>query len=195
MKYWYILILAFFLSLATAVGLIFMRMDAWMPVEDETDEAPVVLEEGDSRSFREWRFDANRLEDIHLQLEARQADLDSQEQSLESLRAQIATERSELLALRDSLTQLRQSMDANFITIQEQERANLRRLSTIYSEVNPAAAVKVFEELDDETVVKILSLMPTESSARVLGAMGDSTDVSVLKRAAKLTSDLRKVRE
>lgn len=193
-KYWYVLALAFFLSLLTAVGLIFMRQDIWMPVED-TGEEEIVLAEGDSRSFREWRFQVNNLEDLQLQLEAREADLDSREQSLELLRAHIQTEREELVSMRDSLNQLRRSIEQDFITIEEDERANLRRLASIYSEVSPAAAVKVFEGLDDETVVKILSLMPTESSARVLGVMGDSNEPRVLERAARLTSDLRKVRK
>lgn len=191
-KYWYILALAFILSLLTAVGLIFLRKDAWMPVEQDP-ENPVVLEEGDSKSFREWRFQANKLEDLQLKLDARQADLDARATSLEQLRSQIATERTELTAMRESLTELRQSIEADYISIEAQELTNLEQLASIYSEVSPEAAVKVFQGLDDETVVKILSLMSSEASARVLGVMGESPDNKVLQRASKLTSDLRKV--
>jgi flagellar motility protein MotE (MotC chaperone) len=193
LQYWYFLVLAFFLSLAAAVGLIFMRKDAWVPVEQNEEEV-IILEKGDSRSFREWRFGLNSLENIQVQMDARRAEADTRDHTLELLRAQIASERSELLAMRESLLQLRKSIEADFIMIQEQERANLQQLASIYAEVNAAAAVKVFEGLDDETVVKILSLMPAESSARVLGAMGASTDNRTLKRAAQLTSQLTKVR-
>ncbi|MCH8473738.1 MAG: hypothetical protein LAT55_00740 [Opitutales bacterium] len=193
-KYWYILAMAFVLSLLTGVGLVLIRQDTWMPEETEPEEH-IALEEGDSSSFREWNFEANKLEDLQLKLDARQADLDAREESLELLRAQIQTEHNELISLRESLDDMRRSMEQDFITIEEDERTNLRRLASIYSEVSPAAAVKVFNGLDDETIVKILSLMPTESSARVLGVMGDSNDQQILERAARLTSDLRKVRE
>jgi len=194
-KYWYILVLAFILSLLAAFGLIFLRQEAWMPPEQEEASEPIKLEEGDSDSFREWRFQMNELEDLRLKFDARESELNAKEKSLELLRSQIASERAELETLRDSLEELRDQIERDFISIEAQELTNLQSLASIYSEVRPEAAVKVFEGLEDVEVVKILSLMPTESSARVLGQMGASDDQETLQRAAKITSDLRKVKQ
>jgi flagellar motility protein MotE (MotC chaperone) len=194
LKYWYIIVLALVLSLSAALGLIFMRQDAWMPVEEE-EKDPVNLEEGDSESFREWRFRANELESLQLKLDARAADLDAREKSFASLQGQIESERAELIRIRKSLEELRDSIEKNYITIEAQELSNIQRLALIYSEVKPDAAIKVFEALDDEEIVKILSLMSTESSARVLGEMGASDNPKLLQRASRITSDLRKVKQ
>jgi flagellar motility protein MotE (MotC chaperone) len=194
LKYWYLILLAFIMSLGSSLGLIYLRQDSWVPPEPE-GEAPIVLEEGDSRSFREWRFRANHLEDLKLKLDAQQADLGREEKTLTLLRSQIETERVELVKMRKLLEGLRSEIEADYISIAAQELANLQRLASIYAEVGAEATVKVFEGLEDETVVKILSLMQTESSARILGAMGESTDPETLKRAAKFTADLRKVKQ
>ena len=166
-----------------------------MPVEEEETGEPVNLEEGDSESFREWRFQANGLEDLRLKFDARESELNAKEKSLELLRSQIASERTELESLRKSLIELRDLIEKDYISIEAQELNNLERLASIYSEVRAEAAIKVFDGMEDEEVVKILSLMPTESAARVLGQMGASDDPEILKRAARLTSDLRKVKE
>jgi flagellar motility protein MotE (MotC chaperone) len=194
LKYWYLILLAFIMSLGSALGVIYLRKDSWVPPEPK-GEAPIALEEGDSRSFREWRFRANQLEDLKLKLDARQADLGREETTLNLLRSQIETERGELVKMRKALEGLRSEIEASYITIAAQELVNLQRLASIYSEVGAEASVKVFGGLEDETVVKILSLMQTESSARILGAMGESTDPETLKRAAKVTADLRKVKQ
>ena len=194
LKYWYLILLAFIMSLGSALGVIYLRKDSWVPPEPK-GEAPIALEEGDSRSFREWRFRANQLEDLKLKLDSRQADLGREETTLNLLRSQIETERGELVKMRKALEGLRSEIEANYITIAAQELVNLQRLASIYSEVGAEASVKVFGGLEDETVVKILSLMQTESSARILGEMGESTDPETLKRAAKVTADLRKVKQ
>ena len=194
LKYWYLILLAFIMSLGSALGVIYLRNDSWVPPEPK-GEAPIALEEGDSRSFREWRFRANQLEDLKLKLDSRQGDLDREETTLNLLRSQIETERGELVKMRKALEGLRSEIEANYITIAAQELVNLQRLASIYSEVGAEASVKVFGGLEDETVVKILSLMQTESSARILGEMGESTDPETLKRAAKVTADLRKVKQ
>lgn len=162
---------------------------------DPEVEVPIKLEEGESESFKEWRFRANEIEDIKLKLDARESELATREKSFELLQAQIENERSELINMRKQMEDLRASIEQDYIIIKAEELSNLQRLASIYSEVKAEATVNVFEGLEDAEVVKILSLMPTESSARVLGQMGSSDDSGILKRASKLTSDLRKVKE
>ena len=203
LKYWYLIVLAFIISLGSSIGLIYLRKDSWVPPKPkEVEEAPVVLAEGDSKSFREWRFQANQLEDLKLKLDARQADLVREEKTLELLRSQVETERIELIKVRIDLEGLRDEIEANYasfeadyISIAAQELVNLQRLASIYAEVSAEATVKIFEGLEDEIVVKILSLMQAESSARILGAMGESSDPKTLRRAATVTASLRKVKQ
>lgn len=192
-KYWYLLLLAFLVSLSTAFVSIYLRKAEWMP-EPVVEELP-ELEEGDSVSFREWHFSANEIEDLRVKLEARDAEIDQRQQGLEVLSQQIEDERSELLSLRSKLEELRDAIQSEYIEIEEKELKNLKQLAEIYSAVKAEAAIKVFDGLEDTMVVKILSLMPSESSAKILGKMGESAaDSKQLKRAAQITKGLRRVK-
>jgi len=194
LKYWYIVVIAFIASFMSAVGLIYLRQDQWLPPEGEAEPA-IDLSEGDSASFQEWNFRANELEEIKLKLDSRKSGLDSRSTSLDARQAQIENERAELIKLRQSLVALSESIEQDFIAIDVNELANLQQLATIYSEVKAAATINVFKSLDNAVVVKILSLMSSESSARILGEMGQSTDDMTLKRAAELTNDFRKIKK
>lgn len=192
-KYWYLLLLAFIVSLLTAFVSIYLRQAEWMP-EPVVEEQP-ELEAGDSVSFREWHFSANELEDLRVKLEARDAAIDQRQQGLEVLSQQVEDERAELLALRSKLEELRNAIQAEYIEIEANEQQNLKQLADIYSAVKAEAAIKVFDGLDDIMVVKILSLMSSESSAKILGKMGESAaDSKQLKRAAQITKGLRRVK-
>ena len=108
-------------------------------------ESPVVLlEDGDSRSFREWRFQADELEALKLKLDARAADLAREEKILNAMRAQIESERGELVKMRTALEDLRAELEQDYITIAAQELVNLQRLASICSEVGAESECEGF---------------------------------------------------
>jgi len=192
-RYWYLLVLALVLSLLCATGLVLLRKDAWAPAAEE--EAEIPLEDGETPSFREWKFSAAELEDMQIKFEAERSALDTREEELERLEAQVSSERADLLKLRAELVALREEIEKDYIAIGENERANLRDLASMYAEMKAPAAVKVLGEMEIKSVVKILTLMPSDASARILGTMAESGDTEAVKRAAEITEAIRKVKD
>jgi flagellar motility protein MotE (MotC chaperone) len=196
LKFWYLLALALFLSLASALTLIFMRQDAWMPAAKEPKRAPRISEGGvlATQSFREWEFSATELENMRTKLEGEKEALHIRETALRQWEEQIRSEVSDLNDLRNDLDALKKSIQQDLITIGDDERQNLRSLSKLYSEMKAPAAVKVLAELDVETVVKILTLMPSDASARILGTFADLPEEKSVQKAAEITEAIRKLK-
>ena len=197
LKHWQIFALALVLSLASAVGMIVLRKDSWMPPSKPIKKAEAISEAGAaaSDSFREWEFTAAELEDMRLQLEAEKEELNKREDELNRLQGQVRSEVADLNSLRKELEALREEIQKDIIVIDENERQNLRSLSSLYAEMKAPAAVKVLGELDIETVVKILSLMPADASARILGALADLPGDRSTEKAAEITEAIRRLKK
>lgn len=89
---------------------------------------------------------------------------------------------------------MRQSIQQEFIIIEQGEQRNLQNLAAIYAEMKAPAAMRVLAEMDLNVVVKILSLMPEDSSARILGTMAESPDEDLVRRAARISDGMRRLR-
>ncbi len=196
-KFWYVFALALFLSLASALGLIYMRKDLWLPAGEPVKKAEPLSEAGPlaSQSFREWEFSAAELENLRIQLEGEKEALRQKEDELQRMQSQVQSEVADLNALRSELEALREDIQKDLIVIQEDERQNLRSLSSLYAEMKAPVAVKVLSELEIETFVKILSLMPADASARILGELADLPDGGSTRKAAEITEAIRKLKK
>ncbi len=196
-KHWQIFALALVLSLGSALGLIFMRKDSWLPTSDGLVKKATPISEGGvtaSKSFKEWEFSASELDNLRSQLEGERDLLEKERAKQEALRAQIQSESAELVRLRAELELLREDIQKDLIIIDEDEQKNLRSLANLYAEMKAPAAVKVLTELDTDTVVKILSLMPSDASARILGTLAESPSEASVGRAAEITDAFRKLK-
>ena len=193
LKNWYLLALALALSLASALGLIFMRKDSWMPSGESVQKAKPISEAGPtaSDSFKTWEFSGLEVENMRILLEAKIEEVRDQEAELNRLRGQIQSEAADLVQLRRELETLREEIKQDLVVIDENEVKNLRSLSKLYSEMKAPAAVKVLSELEIETVVKILSMMPSDASAKILETMTDLSGSVSTGKAAEITEAIR----
>lgn len=197
LKHWPIFALALFVSLVSALGLIFLRKDSWLPSGQPVKKAQPLSEGGPtaSQSFKEWEFSATELENLRIQLEGEKEELHKKEEELERLQGQVRSEVADLNLLRRELETLREEIQQDLIVIDDNERQNLRNLSSLYAEMKAPAAVKVLGELEVDTVVKILSLMPADASARILGTLADLPGERSAQKAAEITEAIRKLKQ
>lgn len=196
-KHWQIVVLALVLSLGSALALIFMRKDSWLPTASGEVRKATPISEGGvtaSKSFKDWEFSAAELDNLRSQLAGEKAQIEKERAEQEALREQIQSESAELVRLRAELESLREDIQQDLIIIDESEQKNLRSLSNVYAEMKAPAAVKVFSELETETVVKILSLMPSDASARILGTLAELPGDAAVRQAAEITDAFRKLK-
>lgn len=198
LKYWYIILFAFLLSVGAAVGILYLRKDDWMPPPVDplaTQRERSVLAEM-SDDYVVWNFEVVGVEEIRTELEKEREQIESERQQLESLRVQIEQERAEMMSLRQEIDELRETVRKEFAQIEVSEEANLKSLARIYSEMKPAAIVKLFRDMDEELVVKILAMMPAENAAGVLEEMTkNEEDTQTIERAAEITDELRRLQK
>lgn len=196
LQFWYLILLALILSFVAAVGLIWTQRDEWLP-EPPPVEVPneVLRMEGMSDEYAEWNYGIMGVEDLRLKLESEQEEIAEERRELETLRSHIAVEMEELRQLRAEIDNLRESIRNEFIEIDELEQANIRRIADLYAEMKPEEVLLLFDELDFPLVVKIISSMPEESITRLLAEMTqDPTNVEKIKKAARITNELRRMR-
>lgn len=197
LKNWYLLALALVVSLISALGLIYLRKDNWLPSGKPVVKARPISEAGPtaSDSFQEWEYSASELENLRSLLEAERAELKTREAELNRLRSQIQSETADLKQMRRELENLREAIQDDLIKIDADELTNLRNLSKLYSEMKAPAAVKVLSELDLDTVVKILSMMPADASAKILETMTEMPGGVSTEKAAEITEAIRKLKK
>lgn len=199
-KFWYVILLAFVLSLAAGVGMILMQKDEWMPPPPVTPldaHTEQLAKEGMSEEFARWNFEMSAVEDLRAQLTAEREKIAGERESLEALRARIAAETAELNALREDIDAMRESIRAEFNEIDEAETNNIRRLAKVYTDMDVGAAVTIFNELELALVVKILSYMDQEAAGRILAQMTQAGEGSkaMTERAALITDEMRRLRQ
>lgn len=194
-RYWYVILLAFALSLLSAVGILYLERERWLPEPkpdttlEEASELP-----GMSESYLKWNFEISGVEDLRVKMEAEREQLRKQQLDLEVLQGQVQSEMEELARMRDEIDSLREAIRRDIIEISEAEESNVRRLGKMYAEMNPDAAVVIFADLDIELVVKILSRMGEEPASRILAEMTNADPEGPLaQRAARITEMIQKV--
>ena len=145
LKHWQIFALALVLSLTSAVGLIVLRKDSWMPAGKPINKAAPISEAGAaaSESFREWEFSASELDNLRIQLDAEKEALRKKEDELNRLEGQVRSEVTDLNALRKELEALRQDIQKDIIVIDENERQNLRSLSSNHPTVIISLSIRL----------------------------------------------------
>ncbi|MEX0322927.1 MAG: hypothetical protein AB3N63_12260 [Puniceicoccaceae bacterium] len=196
LRFWYVILLAFVLSLVSAAGMLYLQMDTWV-VEQQAiaqEEEPVDEIPGMSEEYTRWSYGIAGIEDLRVKLEAEKEELQKERQELDAYKRQVDAEAEELKVLRQDIEDLRDSINVEFIKIEANEEDNLKRLAKVYSEMKPDAAVAIFSGLELNLVVKILSEMKEESASRILSEMskGDADSIEA-KKAAKITEMIQRV--
>lgn len=195
LRFWYIILLALVLSIASAIGLLYIRRGEWMPPPRASSaaEAPRKSTEG-SKNYQEWAYAIDEVEDLRVKLEAEREEVSRRRQELDRMEQRLQSEKEELSDMREEIDQLRGTIDQRVIRIQEGEKEKISHLADVYEEMRPASAVTIFNELEIPFVVKILTEMSEDAAARILSEMSEAAgDEISVKRAAEITEEFQRV--
>lgn len=194
-RYWYLIILAFLLSFGSAVGLLVLKRDSWMPPPKPEKEEVVDQMPGMSPEYSKWNYDVSAIEDIRVKLEAERESIRMERNELELLENRVRAEIEELTSLRQEVEDIREAINADYIAIGEAEMANIQQLAKVYTEMRPEASVAILSDLDIELVVKILSEMAEEPASRILAEMTTGgADSETAQMASRITELMQRVK-
>lgn len=137
-----------------------------------------------------WTFYNPEFEQLISELKREKEALSEKEKQLNALSVRLQTERQELNQVTQTVHELQMEFNRNVVRVEEQETANLKRLSKLYSTMAPETALQIFKQMDETTLVKILTLMKDSETSTLLEAMGKQSEAEA-KRAAALSERLR----
>lgn len=199
LRYWYVLLLAFVLSLVAAVAILMMSKDQWSPagggiVEDKFEAATELVEM--SERYLKWNYDTMIIDELRVQYSEESESLEKERRLLEALRQQVDADVQELLELRAEIDQLRESVTKEFVAIADSELDNLKRLAKVYEEMKPVPVVMLFKEMEMELVVKLMSQISPEAASKILAEMSNPAQgPETLGTAVAITEELRKLKK
>lgn len=142
------------------------------------------------KAVRERAEDVEKRQEKVLQRERRlailQGQIKEQAAELEGLRMQLVTPLSRLKEAKDQLDRTR-------VVIATEEKANLKRVATIYETMDPAKSGQSVTEMcstnQEDDAARILYMMSERAAGKVLAELGDKG------LAAKLVMKIKKIRE
>jgi len=137
-----------------------------------------------------WDFFNPELDQIIADLKSERDALTAQEKQLNDLATRLKAERAELDEALKGIKKIQQQVDGDLFRIKENEGGNLKRLSKMYSAMEPASAARILRELDDVIVVKILSLVKEPEAALILEALSRLGEAET-RRVAGISENLR----
>lgn len=188
LKYWYVILAAFVLSMGSAMGLLWLQRGEWIPKPPPAVEVVEGEVPGMSPKYSEWNYRISAVEDIRIKLEAEREGIKQERNELEILQKRVQSEIDELEQLRTEILQVRDAINADYIEIEEVEQENIKQLAKVYTEMKPDAAVTILSALEIELVVKILSEMNEEPASRILAEMaGNGGDTEQARMASQIT--------
>lgn len=152
------------------------------PVETATYAPPVAVPS--------WDYFNPEIDQLVDELKKERASLADRQKQLEELAARVQAEKAELSALTQTVQQLQFEFDKTLVRVNEEEKANLKKLSKVYASMTPEGAVSVLKQLDDPAIVKILAFLKEEEVAPILENFARSGETEA-KRVALLAERLR----
>lgn len=193
-RFWYLILLALVVSLVSAVGLLYLQREDWLPPPPDDPELADRMP-GMSEEYSRWNYNISEVEDLRVKMEGERESIRKKQAQLEILEKRVRSEIEEMERIRAEITAIREGINADYIEIEEAERANVAQLSSVYTEMRPEAAVSILADLDLELVVKILSGMDEEPASRILAEMSAAPEESKLRgMAARITRMMQLVK-
>lgn len=167
------------------------------PEPTHSEESPLPGEEGLPPATLDpknpppsWSYFNPDVEYLVKELREQKRLLSSKEAELKELEARIAAERLELSSVTQLVYRMRADIESSIVRMKDDEVGNMKRLSKMYSVMEPAGASKVLMEVEPDMATKILHTMKDDVAAGILDAMSKANAEGV-KRAAELTRRLR----
>lgn len=198
-RFWYVLVLAFILSLGSALAVLFFTKDQWMPKPPPLPPDPVQVASDlaeMSEPYLNWNYATNIIDELRVEYDGEASALDQERSELLNLRKQIQSELKELAELRKEIDALSASVSAEFTAIEAAEIDNLKRLAKVYEEMKPVPVVELFKQMELDLVVKLMSQISPASASKILAEMSNAAQgPETLRTAVKITEELRKLKK
>jgi len=184
---WFLAVLALVIMLGTQFAAFKIYWDELFPKSHE-----VLVIKRDDPSPLNWSFSSDEIVRLREELEKRLAEVENREGELAEFDARLQADREEIETIKENVELMRQTLMEDIVRLEDAESRNLRNLAKTYAELEPEAAVSIFNELDDDTVVKIMFFMKPETVGLILQEMATQQgQQGLVKRAAKLSDMLR----
>lgn len=198
-RFWYVLLLAFILSLGSALAVLFLTKEQWMPVPPPPPPDPIQVASDlaeMSEPYLNWNYATNIIDELRVEYDDEASALDQERSELLNLRKQIQSELKELAELRKEINALSESVSQEFMAIESAELDNLKRLAKVYEEMKPVPVVELFKQMELDLVVKLMSQISPASASKILAEMSNPAQgPETLRTAVQITEELRKIKK
>jgi flagellar motility protein MotE (MotC chaperone) len=198
-RFWYVLLLAFILSLGSALAVLFLTKEQWMPAPPPPPPDPIQVASDlaeMSEPYLNWNYATNIIDELRVEYDDEASALDQERSELLNLRKQIQSELKELAELRKEIDALSESVSQEFMAIESAELDNLKRLAKVYEEMKPVPVVELFKQMELDLVVKLMSQISPASASKILAEMSNAAQgPETLRTAVKITEELRKIKK
>ena len=115
---------------------------------------------------------------------------------LEALRKQVEADVQEMVEMRAGIDKLREEVTKEFVSIEDSELDNLKRLAKVYEGMKPVPVVELFKEMELELVVKLMAQVSPEAASKILAEMSSPAQgPETLRTAVTITEELRKLKK
>lgn len=155
----------------------------------EIDKAPGVPEEGVKfeRSNTSNRIDSLRAlqSQSFLSTQRSRDELESDRRRKEKLEERLKIIRNELGETREKLAEERKKFEKQVESNDSLRQENTKRLSKIYSEMDPEEAANIMSSLQDQLIIDILSTMRDKrQKAEIMGGFSKSRAARISRKMA-----------
>jgi flagellar motility protein MotE (MotC chaperone) len=198
-RFWYVLVLAFILSLGSALAVLFLTKEQWMPKPPPPPPDPIQVASDlaeMSEPYLNWNYATNIIDELRVEYDDEASALDQERSELLNLRKQIQSELKELAELRKEINALSESVSQEFMAIESAELDNLKRLAKVYEEMKPVPVVELFKQMELDLVVKLMSQISPAAASKILAEMSNAGQgPATLRTAVQITEELRKIKK
>lgn len=198
-RFWYVLVLAFIMSLGSALAVLFLTQEQWMPQAPPPPPDPVQVASDlveMSEPYLNWNYATNIIDEMRAEYDDAASALDQERAELLNLRKQVQSEMKELAELRKEIDALSESVSQEFMAIESAELDNLKRLAKVYEEMKPVPVVELFKQMELNLVVKLMSQISPASASKILAEMSNAAQgPETLRTAVQITEELRKLKK
>jgi flagellar motility protein MotE (MotC chaperone) len=162
------------------------------PADSEVQGLGVDIPAGSSTKtdIPSWSYFNPDVEYLVKELKEQRRLLATKEKELRELESRLLAERAELNSVTQHVDRMRVDIDRSIGKINDDEQPNLKRLSKMYSGMEPLSAAKLLVELEPAVATKILHLMKDDQASAILDGMS-KTNAEGVKRAVEITKRLR----
>jgi hypothetical protein len=136
-----------------------------------------------------WDFFNPEMDRMIEDLQREKSRLSQRAKDLQEWEQRLQAERVEINSITQTVHRLRTELDADLLRVQEEEMVSLKKLSRLFSGMETATAISLFDDMPNDEIVKYLSLMKDEDKIKLLEAMAKKGDAGK-RRVGALTERL-----